>query len=287
MENSYQRGRWVLGFLAIVAILIWTTVFSRPDQNLHIWFFDVGQGDAILIRTPRNQKILIDGGPDSKILTHLGKILPFYDKKIDLVVSSHNHSDHLKGLIQVIDRYKVEEIWVSGAIHTTDTFLEWLKKIGEKKIPLKIVWAPNSKNFFLLKLEVFHPLSNFEGIRPEDQHQANVALKITYDKIGVLLTGDLNEQLESKILASGFDLRSQILKVPHQGSEDSLLKEFLERIKPEIAIILVGEKNKFGHPRVEIIEKLEKIGSKIYRTDKNGTIEVISDGKNYWTKTER
>src|SRR3989338_110432 len=129
------------GSILITLILSAVVFVSNQNQNLKVYFFDVGQGDGILIRTPSHQNIVIDGGPDNSFIAKLGQALPFYDRTIDLMVLTHPHDDHLFGLVEVLKRYRVKEVLYSGALHTTDAYLEWLSLIKEKEIPLKIARA--------------------------------------------------------------------------------------------------------------------------------------------------
>ena len=152
-----------LGLLIVVAILLTAVWFNGQDKNLQVYFFDIGQGDGILIRTPSHQNIIIDGGPDNGFIAKLGQALPFYDRTIDLMVLTHPHDDHLFGLVEVLKRYEVKEVLSSGALHTTDAYLEWLGLIKEKGIPLKIALAGQKFVFNEAEFRVIYPLESLTG----------------------------------------------------------------------------------------------------------------------------
>ena len=139
-SGAKKLTKIVLGSLFLIAVLVVMAVFQRPSKNLEVTFCDVGQGDAALVRTPQNQKIVIDGGPDDSVLACLGQALPFYDRKIDLVLLSHPHADHVSGLIEVLRRYQVSEVMGTGVIYTTNEYLEFLRQIQEQKIQCIILF---------------------------------------------------------------------------------------------------------------------------------------------------
>lgn len=298
-----------IGYILVSTVIFGLYFFSRSqnaqpdtiiprDDRVTVNFLDIGQGDAIYIRTNTNEDILIDGGPVSynqsaKILKELSQVMPLTDKEFDLVVATHNHADHLGGLIEVMKKYRAKEIWISGAIHTTKTYLDWLETLRKQKsqrTTIKKVQLGEKKPIGRIVLSVIHPLSDMESQNPKDQHDANIAIKLTDGNVSFLLSGDLNETHEQNILqAFGADkifLRSQIFKVPHSGSKSSLLPEFLATVQPKIAVISVGS-NSYGHPAPLIINKLESAGVKIYRTDQNERIIVFSDGEKYEVKNSK
>lgn len=273
----------ILAALAIAAALVWVAIFQKPDKNLHVWFYDVGQGDAIFIQSPENFKVLIDGGSSSVILSKLGQTLPFYDRKIDLVVSTHPHADHIAGLVLVLENYQVSQIWLTGVVHTAPDYLEFLEKIKEKNIPTRNVQAGESQDLGDgAWLKVVGPVENFTGRKIDNLNNTSIVLKLDYGTNSILFTGDAEQEEESKILLSGQNLRAQILKVPHQGSKNGLTETFLKVVNPEVAIILVGANNRFGHPHKSILEMLKDI--QVLRTDQDGTIEVILDKEKYEIK---
>lgn len=278
-------SQFILSVLFIFAVVIFIGVFSKPQaaEKFKIYIFDVGQGDASYIKTPTGEDILIDGGPDNKVLAELGKVMDYSDNKIDLVVLSHPHADHLTGLIEVLSRYNVGEVWETGVEYPSATYDTWKNLIKEKNIPDKFVKAGDTKDFSNVKISVIYPLFSFEKKSIDNLNNASVVNRIEYGNFSGLFTGDAEISVQDKIIEK--DIFSDVLKVAHHGSENGLSEKFLKVIRPEIAIISVGKNNKFGHPSASTINLLKKYLIKIYRTDQNGTIEISSDGGSYSTKT--
>jgi competence protein ComEC len=280
---------WLIAPLALVALLIWLFALGlgTSDNNLHVSFLDVGQGDAILIQTSSQHKILIDGGPSPQdISLELGRKLPFWDKSIDLVVLTHPQDDHLSGLIEVLRRYKVKQVLESGFDPETANYEEWLKVIEERKIERNLTSVGQRiKLGDNTELEVLRPQKPFLRGTGSDVNNNSVMLRLVCGNVSFLLTGDIQEEAENQLLAQGIELKSTILKIAHHGAQTSTSQRFLASVDPRVAIISVGAENSFGHPHQETIDKLAD--RTIYRTDLHGTIEIITDGKRLWIKTER
>jgi len=273
----------ILLILGIVAVLLAVPIFGlsySPPEELEVDFLDVGQGDAILIKSPFGQNILIDGGPDSKVIEGLGKNLPFWDKRIDLMVLTHPHDDHVTGLIEVIKRYSVKKILYTGVIHSAPNYLAWLAVIRERKIPLVIIDRPQK---IVLGddcyMEIIYPRKNFLAQETDNLNNSSIVARLVYGQTKFLLMGDAEIEVEKELLADGADLSAQVLKVGHHGSDTSSGEEFLKAVSPQIAAIQVGKDNDFGHPSLRILKRLERAGAEILRTDKNGTIKLVSDGR--------
>ncbi len=280
---------WLTLLLVIIGLGV-TNAFLVPHASeitnqLTVDFLDIGQGDAILLTTPHRQHILIDGGPDSTILSRLGEKMPLRERTIDLMVATHNHSDHITGLNQVLPRYTVKAMWISGAIHTTNEYSKLLETIKTRSVPTEVVWKGKTADMDGVHLEVLFPLESMEGQRPEDQHDATIVVRATYGQKSFLFTGDLNEGHEQKILDSGATFQADVLKVPHHGSATGLLPAFLETIQPQYAVIQVGTKNPFGHPARKTLEKLQQAGVTTFRNDLNGTVTALTDGVVLQVKT--
>lgn len=268
---------WAIGF----GLLVW---HERPDGKFHFWALDVGQGDSLLMTTAHGDQILVDGGPTDQVLPQLGRHMPFWDRKIELVILTHNHADHLTGLLAVLQRYQVGQVWISGAVYTTPEYRAWTKLLAERHIPTRIVWAGQHGGIDNVKLDVLFPLTDQTGILPENQHDSTVVVRAAVEQTKLLLTGDLEETHERAILDHFCRttvpatpcpaLEADILKVPHHGSKTGLIPEFLAAIHPRAAIISVGLHNSYGHPSPVTIDRLAAAHVPTYRTDQNGTVEV-------------
>ena len=267
-------------FLLLWGIFYWQS--KEEKGKLVVNFFDVGQGDSIFIKTPNNQKILIDGGPDNGVLAKLGKNLPFYDKEIDLMILTHPHSDHLVGLVEVLKRYKVKKIISTGVIHTTPEYLAWLEEIKGQKIPLETAIAGQVLDFGgETKMEILYPLENLTGQSVDDLNNTSIVSKLTFKNNLFLFMGDAEVTAEEKIIASGADLKADILKIGHHGSKNATSESFLEKVDPQSTVISVGAKNKFGHPSGLVVNRLKREGIEILRTDERGDIKFLGDGENF------
>jgi competence protein ComEC len=281
-------AKWLIPPLIIVAILVWLAAMTTPDNKLHIFVLDVGQGDAILIRTPSHHHILIDGGPSPEAITaELGEKLPFWNRTIDLVILTHPHEDHLAGLVEVLRRYEVKQVLepdLSDLEFDSPAYSEWHKLIEEKGIKCTIAHAGQRIELGDgVRLDVLHPQATLLQGTDSDVNNNCVVLRLTYGEVSFLFTADLEEEGERCLLEQGIELESTVLKVGHQGSADSTCLEFLNVVQPQVAVISVGADNPFGHPSPEVVERLN--GTELFRTDEQGTIELITDGGRLWVKT--
>jgi len=283
------KYRYLLFSLFLLAALIWAAVAKSPDKNLHLYFLDVGQGDSILVRTPSDRRVLIDGGPDNSVMTQLGEVLPPFNEKIEIVILTHPDADHLTGLIPVLEKYQVEQIWSTGVIHTTNEYLAWLNLIKSKyKDAYRVVYAGTKADLGDgVNLEVLWPEQNLSGQKFDNNNNTSVVTKISYQKFSALLPGDAQTEVQEQLLKICPDLRVDILKAPHHGSNNGVDEPFLNLIKPKLVVISVGAMNKYGHPNAKALELYKKYAQNILRTDQNGRIEVISNGQNFWTKRQK
>ncbi len=271
--------------IAVVIVLLFF-LFYQQSQNkyLQLTFIDVGQGDAHVVRTPEGQVILIDGGPDRGILRKLGRILPWYERTIDLMILSHPHADHVTGLVHTLNRYEVKQVMLTGALHTTPEYLEFLSLIKDKKIP---VISPHQGQLIKfaggVTMDVFWPPFSYVGQKVGELNDTSIMNRVNYGTTSVLFTGDTPVKNEGAILAAGYNVRAQILKVAHQGSRTSSSPEFLKAVAPEYAVIPVGKGNRYGHPHKEVVERLKSLIPNVLRTDEEGYVRFRSDGK-MWIK---
>jgi competence protein ComEC len=282
--------KWLVLPLLIVTILVWSVAMTMPDDKLHVSFLDVGQGDAILIQTPNGQDILIDGGPDPhKINLELGEKLPFWDRTIDLVVYTQPQADHITGLVEVLQRYKVKQVLEPGVSYNSSIYQEWCNLVEEKQI--KRDTAQTGQEIDLgngTKLEVLNPPAILFEETSDDVDNNGVVLRLSWGQISFLFTADIREEAEFELIGQRANLKSTVLKVSHHGSKTSTTSQFLAAVDPEVAVISVGVDNPFGHPSPEIWERLiNSLGEdNVYRTDEDGTIEFITDGAKLWVKAD-
>ena len=288
----------VLILLVLVLIFVWTEVVKSPhDDSVHIYFLNVGQGDAELIEKG-NTQILIDGGPDDKVLSELGKVMPASDRKIETVILTHPHADHLTGLNQVLDRYEVGTIYSNGTLYTTNGYLEFLSKIKDKKIDYQIPEIDQEiKLFDNSSLTFLWPGRQYVGATVENANNASEVTRFCYFSHCALLTGDIETDEQAKMFASCHSelvsesqktlkqvqgdnncdniFESELLKIPHHGSTNGTNQTLLDMVKPKHAIIEVGADNKFGHPHAATIDLLKSANLETFRTDRDGTVEFI------------
>ena len=279
MSSRLYKILLILGIVFVIIALLLFWLYWRQPEKLEVDFLDVGQGDAILIKAPAGQNILIDGGPDKAVLKRLAENLPWWDKQIDLMILTHPHDDHVSGLIDVIKRYQVKEILYSGVIHNSPNFLAWLELIKNKKIKLTIIDRPQTVKLSQnCQLDIIYPQESFLGQEVENLNNTSLTFKLIYGQTKFLFTGDLEQLAEEKILASAVNLQADVLKVGHHGSDTSSSQAFLDKIQPQLAVISVGKDNDFGFPSLRVIKRLERLGAQILRTDQAGTIKLVSDG---------
>lgn len=280
LETEKKFIKLISALIVVVLILLGYAFFQDKDRDLQIVFFDVGQGDAILIKTPNDQKILIDGGPDNKLVNKIGKYFSFADKTIDLMILTHAHSDHLVGLVEILKRYQVNKVLYNGPAHTTPEFFQFLELIKENNIPLEVPLAGQEYIFSGdIKLKILYPFVNLTNEKLEDLNEGSLVSQLIYKENKFLFMSDLPQELEKIVLESNNDLTSAVIKIGHHGSRYSTSDQLLKEVRPQLAIISVGEDNKFGHPDPLTIDKLDKNGIKISRTDQNGEIIIKSDGQ--------
>ncbi len=242
-------------------------------------FLDVGQGDAIFIQAQNGNQVLLDGGPDKSVLGQLSKIMPFYDRSIDMIVSSHPDSDHIGGLIDVLRRYDVNLAMESGTKAETTVYKEFKNLIKEKNV--KDIFALRGMRVHLdksLYIDILLPAVGAENLEP---HDGMLVAKLVYGNNSFLLTGDMEKDLENYLVfLEGARLKSDILKIGHHGSNKSISESLLGFVSPQYAVIFVGKDNSYGHPHKETLDILEKFEIPVLRTDESGMIKIKSDGKN-------
>lgn len=269
-------------FLILITFAVWLSVFSI-DNQLHIVACDVGQGDAILIQKNTTQ-ILIDGGPDNSVLNCLGKHMPFWDKKLELVILTHPQEDHYGGLVDVFKNYKVN---LFGE-YNTESSNQGYQVLKNIPTPLVTLSKGTKLRLGMIYLDILHPSGNNQSIinnkQTSNANDDGVVVLLKYAQFKALFTADVENKVSDKLSELPEIQNLNYLKVNHHGSKNGLSQKLLDTVDPEIAVISVGKKNRYGHPHEEVIKILGERDIKILRTDLEGDVEVVTDGISYWTK---
>jgi competence protein ComEC len=264
-------------FLLIGCLYFCISINSwRRSDYFRVIFLDVGQGDAILIVTPTGQTILVDGGPDAGVLKELGRILPFWLRKIDLVILTHAHDDHLVGLIHVINRYQVKNVLLGAHNSNLALYQTWQNKLTDYNLET-IIAKPGLMFNFSNSCEL-HILASNE--KASDENDLSVVSLFNCLGKKVFLGGDASSKIENKIDISRVD----IYKASHHGSITSNSESFLSEIKPKLAVISVGLNNKFNHPSELVLKQLLAVGANLFRTDESGSIYFLANNKSILLK---
>jgi len=263
-----------------LTIVLFAGVNTR-EGTTEVIFLDVGQGDSVLIKTKYGQNILIDGGRDNRVLDRLGRNLSFFDRKFDMVIATHPDSDHIAGLIPVLERYEVDLILDPGVIHDSSVFRAMHEVINKKDIPIKYIESRQTYEFGEdITLDVLFPNKSFVGKDIEDNNAASIIIKFSDGEIDYIFTGDAPKEVEDELVAlHGEYLDSEVLKIGHHGSITSSSNLFLDAITPEVAVIQVGKDNRYNHPNFRILRNLQNKNIPVLRNDEMGDIKLISDGE--------
>lgn len=281
---SFKNKKLAYGVLVgfvVLNVFLWQNVFEWSEDDLEVYFFDIGQGDAIYFRTPDGQDVIVDGGPNSIVATKLGERMPFYDKKIELMILTHPDADHVTGLVDVLEQFEVEQILYTGLEKDTAVFKKWKKLIEEKGVPMIIALAGQRVVFDDdVFMEIYHPSENLSGQEAEDANATSITGKLIFRENEFMLTGDIDQAVESDIMSEvGWEgLGADVLKVAHHGSKNSSDLEFLKAVSPDYAIIQSGKKNTYGHPHEDTLESLEVVGAEVWRNDEDGDVRCVGDG---------
>jgi competence protein ComEC len=293
------RLRWgyVISGIITGCILLVSFIGSLPDGKLHIFFCDVGQGDAVYVRFPDGHDMLVDGGPNDMVLQCLGRHMPFWDREITMVVNSHPQNDHLKGLVSVLNRYKVDYVVRSHLGSASDVYAQFVSAIKTHHVPQRLVTRGEHISVGATSLSVIwpsevqiarmQPVDNVLGASTDaNLNDGSLVFFLRYGSFDALFPGDADSHVEGQytgdMLADG---QVELLKVPHHGSKTGMTQGFVDWVAPSVSVISVG-KNSFGHPSAEAIGMLQSLGSAIHRTDQEGDIEVVSDGQGFSIHTQ-
>ena len=313
MKNGRGHLKWYfLGVLGAAAFAVWCVVFVVESGRGNLLFeaFDVGQGDALFIQAPGGNQILVDGGPGNAVLSKLGSVMPFWDRSINLVVLTHPQKDHMQGLISVIDRYSVDYFVRSEVGNDTEGYKKLMDVVERKRVSQKFVtpgeritvgstslttlW-PSEEQVAKAGDSARRPLAGSQGDAlgrgvlgasiVGDLNDYSVVFWLRYGNFDALFPGDADTHVEEKYRGVSLaDGTIELLKVPHHGSKTGMSETYLDWLKPQLAVISVG-KNSYGHPAKEVLATLATRAIQAKRTDEEGDIEIISDGKEWEAAT--
>lgn len=298
IKFRFDRTRIIVVLTAALIAIAWNFAASAvpgdqliPGKQLVITVIDVGQGDSILVESSAGKTMLIDGGgryqdDKKKIKETVGKkiIVPYLRKrginKLDVVVLTHPHDDHVGGLVSVLEAVPVKLVIDPGKPHTSYSYIKFLKLVEKKKIPYKL----GRRGMVIdlgegVKGYLMYPTDTVMGSSDTGLNDVSIVMKLVCKDFAMLLPGDLEIRGERDLIEKKTDLRSDILKAGHHGSKTSTSRRFLDAVKPKYGVISVGAKNKFGHPSGKTLEALQNAGVKVYRTDLNGAVMIRTDGK--------
>jgi len=263
---------YIIG-LVFLTVISFSLLPNNSEGLLDVYFFDIGQGDSIFVETIDGKQILIDGGPNNYVIQKLGKVMSFNDKSIDILIISHTDVDHITGLVEVLERYDVDLIIRSNISCETSLCLALEEKISEEDAR---VWFVDAGDYIDLGhgsyMKILYPFD--DEIYNGKPNNNSVVVRLVAGEDSLLLTGDIEKKIESKLLYSESDISADYLKLAHHGSKTSTSEVFLNAVSPSFAFVEVGD-NYYGHPNEQVLTRLEKRGIKYYRTDKDGDIRLI------------
>ena len=270
-------------FIIVMVLMIFFAIFYNlfnpnraitPDEGqIFVHFIDIGQGDSILIQS-MTHAVLIDGGDFSERTRLLSYLRSVGVARLDLVIATHPHSDHIGGLVAVLNQMYVGHVLMPNVVHTTETFENFLAAVYNNDIPVTFAEAGHRIQAGIIELNVLGPLHFYHS----NLNNSSIVLRMTHGDTSFLFTGDMEEIVELELVNAGVNLHSNVLKVGHHGSHTSTSDIFLDAVSPDIAVISVGEGNRFGHPHSSVISALETLEILIFRTDLHGTIVLNTDG---------
>lgn len=294
------RIGYLISGIATGLILLAGFVQTIPDGNLHIVFCNVGQGDAAYIRFADGRDMLIDGGPDNKVIDCLGRHMPFWDRSLDLVVLTHPQKDHMQGLIEVLRRFHVDYLARSDVAHTSEGYAQFMAVVQSRKVKVQFLERGERVGIGGARISVLWPspeqvaraassnlaieegATNVLGAAVGDLNDFSVVFHLQYGIFDAIFTGDADTRVEGQYRGSALAADAiEVLKVPHHGSRTGMSGAYLDWIAPRLAVISVG-KNNYGHPAPEILHLLSSRNIPTKRTDTGGDIEIVSDGTG-WT----
>lgn len=293
--TGFSRRQVIAGsaIISFFLVLVLIPAGWKDRGRLHVTFLDVGQGDAVLIKTPQGRFVLVDGGGSRFWDVGNRVVLPLLQRqgirKLDLLVVTHPDIDHIGGVIPVLNEMPVSYLGVSNTTYPGAAYREIDRIRSEQGLPIIELSRGHRINLEPgLTLEILHPPKEARQAGQDSGESSNndsVVMRVGYGRISFLLTGDIEREVMDELVEEGMVEKSTVVKVPHHGSRGSLSPAFYEAASPQMAVVSVGETNIFGHPAPETLDLLHEINIKIYRTDHQGAITLVTDGQDLWVRT--
>lgn len=285
LKRKIFRKRYLVILVFLAGFYFYGQIFRVPDGKLHVRFLDVGQGDATLITTPKGSNVLVDGGPNDKVLGLVNQFIPPSDRRIDLLLLTHPHADHVTGLISILANYQVGNIAFDPVSYESATYTRFLKAVEDEKTQGAKVINPKTGdkiNVGDLSLTILWAPQEGLTLKGLDPNNESIISVLSYGDFDVFLPGDAQKDEADALVSSGAIINPvEVLKAAHHGSVNGLSASLEKALAPALTVIPVGKNNSFGHPSIEVLNLLNRLGSKVLRTDLNGTIEIVSDGKSW------
>jgi beta-lactamase superfamily II metal-dependent hydrolase len=285
--DDYGKVLAVSFFVIAIGATIFFLYSLTLPKKLHVTFFDVGQGDSILIQTPSGHEVLIDGGATSLVVKKLSKKMGYFDKHLDVMIATHDDADHITGLIPVLAHFEVDTIITSPLSGHTGVSAELTKHIDDEHADVHVARKGEVIDFGDgVVAHILYPSKNLH-VKESETNDASVSLVITYGEESVLLTGDLPTTHEGELFGGALPRGITVYKAGHHGSKYSSGEQLLSYIRPEYAVISAGKDNKYGHPNPEALERLTTYSKEIISTIDKGTITFLLNGKSVDIETEK
>ncbi len=280
LHSRRTNVRWIICSLLVVGVIVIGYVLFSESRNgiLTVAFLDVGQGDAIYIEAPNGNQILIDAGPGPAVLRALGRVIPFYDRSLDIVIATHPDQDHVGGLPLVMERFRVHGVMTTETVADTGAYRAFMESV--ERASAHHVIARTGTRIILdedVVLEILFPDRDTTGW---DTNTSSIVAKLTYGDVSFLLTGDAPASIEQYLLGTtGRNLQSTVLKLGHHGSKTSSSREFVSIVDPRYAIVSAGKKNSYGHPSPEVVSLMQEFNIPILSIGEWGSILFTSNGQ--------
>ncbi len=289
-------------FIFVLIALVLAAFFVLKEEfrlftkdGAHVYAFSVSQGDAFFLESREGVRVLVDGGPSDGVTGKLDSVLPFRDRRLDYVILTHPHADHLTGLISVLDRYSIGRMIMTGVVHTTDEYLSFLEKVKRRKIPTIFVSEPDEWVDQDVRFKFLWPQEDLQGKKVQDTasegegglNDTSIITKITLEEVRLLFPGDASVAIEKELLAQGIDVGADILALGHHGSKHSSSEGWLRAVHPKVALVSAASGNRYGLPNYRIVARVKRLGIQLFRTDEDGNIEVMMDNGSFSVKTDR